>query len=71
MKTEHFAIGFLFFLVMAVVSNLVYLQVFASKGARFTAADGATERLERMSADADLNQRLIRLERAVSEIKAR
>ena len=40
------------------VGSLLNLTMFAKQGARFTAADGAHERAERIQGDADLHARI-------------
>ena len=49
---------FLFVLVLGLVANSVHMTWFASKGARYTAADGAREREERIAADRQLAERI-------------
>ena len=40
------------------VGSLLNLTMFANKGARFTAADGAREKAERIQGDQDLQARI-------------
>lgn len=66
---RNIAIAGLILINVATSSMLVHLMFFASKGARYTADDGARERQERIVSDLALAARIDELHNLLSEIE--